>query len=222
MNGSIYIIRNTVNEKVYIGQTIQTVERRFKGHLSGDPRRHNQAILWAMEKLGRENFYVETLATGIETVEELDALEEKYIQEYNSMKPNGYNLCPGGCKWRNSKTANVVLDQTLVDDYLSGMSLRAVAEKHNCSTNKVKYHVRLSGAKLRAKQNEFSQPRATKTDDAVLERLFLEENRTDVEVSEILGITEDWIQKRRRQLGIYRIKNPQECPTPTSLYYRKG
>lgn len=222
MNGSIYIIRNTINDKVYIGQTIQAVERRFRAHLSSDPRRYHQAILWAMEKLGRDKFYVETIVTGIETTDELDKLEEKYIREYNSMKPNGYNLCPGGCRWRNSKTANVVLDQSLVDDYLSGMSLRAVAEKHLCSVSKVKYHVRLSGASLRAKNNEFNAPRETKVSDEVLERLFLTEGKTDAEVAELFGITEGWVQKRRRKLGIYRIKNPQECPAPTSLYYRKG
>lgn len=222
MNGSIYVIRNTVNDKVYIGQTIQTVERRFRSHLNSDPRRHNQAILWAMEKLGRENFYVETLVTGIEDLDELNNLEEYYIQHYNSMKPNGYNLCPGGCKWRNSKTANVVLDQQLVDDYLSGMSLRAVAEKNNCSVSKVKYHVKLSGARLRAKHNEFNQPRNSKAPVELLEQMFLVEGRSDTEVAEFLDLTEDWVQKKRRQLGIYRIKHPQECPTPTSVYYRRG
>ena len=31
--GFVYIIRNTVNDKVYIGQTTQSIEERFKQHL---------------------------------------------------------------------------------------------------------------------------------------------------------------------------------------------
>lgn len=33
MNGSVYLIKNSANGKVYVGQTIQPVERRFKQHL---------------------------------------------------------------------------------------------------------------------------------------------------------------------------------------------
>ena len=205
MNGSIYVIRNKINDKVYVGQTIQTVEARFKGHLKSDPRRHNQAILWAMESLGRENFYVETVVTGIDNVDELNALEEKYIQEFNSMKPNGYNLCPGGCKWRNSKLSAVEVDRKLVEDYESGMSLRDVAAKNGCSVSKVKYHVRLAGAEIRAKHNAYCKPHPTKTDEATLRRMFVDEALTDAEVAAQLGLTEDWVGKCRRKIGISRI-----------------
>ena len=35
MKGSIYIIRNTINDKVYIGQTTQTIGIRFTNHKMG-------------------------------------------------------------------------------------------------------------------------------------------------------------------------------------------
>ena len=90
MNGKIYVIRNKINDKVYIGQTTMTVQSRFQHHLSSKPESHHyQAILCAIRKHGKENFWVETLVEGIETHEELDRLEEKYIAEFNSMKPNG-------------------------------------------------------------------------------------------------------------------------------------
>ena len=56
MNGFIYIIKNTINKKVYIGQTKVSVYIRWKEHL-----RHtsygDQLINRAMRKYGVNNFY---------------------------------------------------------------------------------------------------------------------------------------------------------------------
>ena len=205
MNGKIYIIRNDINDKVYIGQTTMDVEKRFKLHLSSKPETHNrQMILCAIQSLGREHFSVETLVEGIKTYEELNALEEHYIAEYNSMKPNGYNLCPGGQKWRNSTRANVEVDLSLVKDYLSGKSLRAVAEEHGCSVSKVKYHVRKSGNELRANNNPYSAHASALTED-VLRDMFLDEHMTDKEIAESTGLSRRWVRKRRQDFGIHRI-----------------
>ena len=35
MNGKIYMIRNEVNGKRYIGQTVNSLEERFKQHKQG-------------------------------------------------------------------------------------------------------------------------------------------------------------------------------------------
>ena len=65
--GSIYIIRNTINDKVYIGQTTMTVMERFKNHLkpSTCKQRSTYKLYNAMNKYGKENFYVETLESNI-------------------------------------------------------------------------------------------------------------------------------------------------------------
>lgn len=182
-----------------------TVEQRFKSHLRSKPEQHNyQMILCAIQKYGREHFNVETLVEGIETREELDALEEKYIADYNSLKPNGYNLCPGGTRWRNSKTANVEVDYDLVNDYLSGMSLRAVAEKHGCSPTKVKKHVLKSGNQLRKNNNPYSAHASALTEEE-LRKFFLAEKLTDAEISERTGLSKRWVRKRRQIFNIHRI-----------------
>lgn len=205
MNGKIYIIRNDINNKVYIGQTTMTVQQRFRSHLSSKPEQHYyQMILCAIRKYGKEHFHVETLVEGIETREELDALEEKYIAEYNSMKPNGYNLCPGGTRWRNPKTATTIVDPNLVNDYLSGMSLRDVAEKHGCSVSKVKNHVLKSGNQLRKNNNPHSAHASALTEDE-LRKLFIEEKLTDREISERTGLSKRWVRKRRQMFNIHRI-----------------
>lgn len=88
----VYKIENKINGKIYIGQTVTTVEHRIKRHLRefGCPAIHR-----ALNKYGLENFEISILDTA-KTQDELNELEIKYIQEYGSMGEKGYNLTEGG------------------------------------------------------------------------------------------------------------------------------
>lgn len=86
----IYIIRNTINEKVYIGQAVNT-KKRFQGHCSN--KKDNSIIDAAIRKYGKENFYYQILE---EQIEDYDEKEKYYIKFFNSLAPNGYNILDGG------------------------------------------------------------------------------------------------------------------------------
>ena len=101
MKGFIYVIKNTINNKVYIGQTKVSVEVRWKEHL-----RHaaygDQLINRAMKKHGKENFYIETLEECL--LEDIDAREIYYIAKFDSTdKSKGYNVSIGGLTPRNER-----------------------------------------------------------------------------------------------------------------------
>ena len=89
----IYKITNKINGKIYIGQTIYTIEHRISGHLhSKDSTRFHNAL----RKYGIENFSIEVIDNAF-TQEELNEKEIFWIKEYDSMNPNvGYNSTPGG------------------------------------------------------------------------------------------------------------------------------
>lgn len=90
---SIYIIKNKVNNKVYVGQAINP-HRRFIQHLcNGNRLLDNYPIHLAINKYGKDNFYCEILESNIENYDEREAYWIKY---YNSLVPNGYNILPGG------------------------------------------------------------------------------------------------------------------------------
>lgn len=95
--GSIYIIKNKINDKVYIGQTTQSVAERFKQHCKpSEHKRHKYTLYRAMSKYGVENFYYEIIEENI-PIDELDTKEIYYIEKYNSyVKNNGYNSTKGG------------------------------------------------------------------------------------------------------------------------------
>ena len=78
---SIYVIKNTINDKVYVGQAINP-HRRFVQHLcNGNRSLDNLPIHLAIKKYGKQNFYYEILEENIENYKEnflnvLDTLEE--------------------------------------------------------------------------------------------------------------------------------------------------
>jgi len=87
----IYKITNTVNGKVYIGQTIRNLEDRFKCHT----RQKNCRKLYnAIQKHGKENFTIEL----IEFCSNIKQLNDREIFWINTYKSNitGYNIELGG------------------------------------------------------------------------------------------------------------------------------
>lgn len=93
MKGSIYIIRNTINDKVYIGQTTQTIGIRFTNHKMASRAGEDTKFYRAMRKHGEENFYPEFLERV--EVEDLNDRERYWIKYYDSYY-NGYNSTLGG------------------------------------------------------------------------------------------------------------------------------
>jgi group I intron endonuclease len=93
--GYIYLIRNLVNGKVYVGQTARSIESRWKQHLM-DSRARKYPLYEAIRKYGVANFSVTELGSA-ETQDELNRMEEHLIAEYNSCHRNaGYNIRAGG------------------------------------------------------------------------------------------------------------------------------
>lgn len=94
MSMIIYKITNRINGKVYIGQTIYTLEHRWKQHLKNARNGVKTHFYSAIRKYGEENFEPEIICSA-DTKEELNLLETHYIQEYNSIDV-GYNMIDGG------------------------------------------------------------------------------------------------------------------------------
>lgn len=97
----IYKITNLINNKVYVGQSID-IKERWNQHKykANNPKElgYNSAIHQAFRKYGIENFNFEVIEQC--EVNELDFKERYWIQELNSLVPNGYNILTGGQKNR--------------------------------------------------------------------------------------------------------------------------
>lgn len=90
---TVYMHRNKINGKIYIGQTCQKPERRWregKGYL------HSSYFYNAITKYGWDNFEHIILKSNL-TREESNQYEQALIKRYDSTNPlKGYNLADGG------------------------------------------------------------------------------------------------------------------------------
>ena len=93
MTGIIYKITNLINNKVYIGKTLETLETRWKQHKKDSTRFLNRPLYRAMNKYGIENFIIEIIETPM--LEVLSERECYWIEYYNSFH-FGYNATKGG------------------------------------------------------------------------------------------------------------------------------
>jgi len=96
-DGLIYIIRNTIDNKIYIGQTRQEIKARLKVHKTSKTYFGN-----ALRKYGFDKFDIKLLTVPVDC---LSIIEKLLIEEYNCMAPSGYNLEGGGK--RNYKISEI-------------------------------------------------------------------------------------------------------------------
>jgi len=92
----IYMLKNLITNKVYIGKTSVSIENRIKRHFKSAENNSNLYIHRAIRKYGKENFEFKQLDTAT-NLKELSQKEKYWIEYYKSYeKENGYNLTKGG------------------------------------------------------------------------------------------------------------------------------
>lgn len=90
----VYIIRNIINGKVYIGSS-KDITHRWSLHKSdlNKNKHHSRHLQTSWNKYGKENFEFKILEKVNEDI--LCEIEQKYIEFYKSHKRNnGYNINP--------------------------------------------------------------------------------------------------------------------------------
>jgi hypothetical protein len=107
--GHIYRIENILNNKCYIGQAVSHrinhgkyrpfgFEGRFKDHISeaicNTKKKQCTYLNNAIRKYGKDVFRVILMKRC--AVSLMDKYEQQYIEKFNTLYPNGYNLTKGG------------------------------------------------------------------------------------------------------------------------------
>lgn len=93
MRGIIYCAINKINNKRYVGQTIQTLEERMKQHLNknGCPYFHH-----AIVKYGKDSFEWKIIDRS-NNYDDLNRKEKFWISFFETTNPSkGYNITNGG------------------------------------------------------------------------------------------------------------------------------
>lgn len=168
MNGFIYIIKNTINNKVYIGQTRTSVNQRWSEHLR-HAKYGDQVINRAMRKYGIDKFYIETLE--ICDIKVLDEREMYYIDLYNSTdKSKGYNVSLGG---NTPKFKRKVLSiSELINLYVQEeFTLEEIANKFNVSRYIISTELKNAGVSIRDRHQ--SAEKVSKVDSSLIKEALI-------------------------------------------------
>jgi group I intron endonuclease len=148
MTGIIYKITNLINNKAYIGQTIQPIKDRWYRHCgkTGSKQELDMPIKRAILKYGKENFSIEILEEVDRSL--LDKREIYYIELLDSYN-KGYNATLGGQK--GAKLIQTPIDQQMqiIDMYHKGSSLRSISKVFNIDKTTVKGILVKNNVKLR-------------------------------------------------------------------------
>lgn len=133
----IYKITNILNNKVYIGQSIDIKNRWIQHIYEAKNKRKNGKLYPAMEEDGIDNFIFEVIEECNLDSSVLDAKERYWINYYDSFN-NGYNSTKGG-QGENSWIFDPILIRQLWDD---GYSVKEITEIVGCGHTLVQYRLK--------------------------------------------------------------------------------
>jgi len=119
--GNIYIITSP-SGKQYIGQCVEFLcngkkwgyKNRFLQHVRDSDKGKDYCRLLnnAIRKYGKDNLKLEKLISC--NISELDIMEGYYIEKYNTMTPNGYNLITSGSNSRQSEETKQIRRESMM------------------------------------------------------------------------------------------------------------
>ena len=121
----IYIHKNKINNKVYIGQTCQEPEKRWGAQ--GSNYKKNPYFWSAIQKYGWENFEHNILERNL-SLEEANEREQYWIKYYNSTNRNkGYNSQSGGNNYimseeQKKKISNALVGKPFSEEHKKNLS----------------------------------------------------------------------------------------------------
>lgn len=141
MLGSLYIIHNLLNNKVYIGKTYNSIEYRFKEHIKDAftidyktlEYKYDYKLYRAIRKYGQEYFKIELIGKFEEGI--LEQKEQEYIAKYDSYH-NGYNSTLSG---DGHRTINLTEEQlkNIATMYNNGNSILDIATTYDINVRLV-------------------------------------------------------------------------------------
>ena len=133
----IYKIINNINQKIYIGKTSSTIEKRFKEHCndSKKERCEKRPLYDAMNKYGIENFTVEK----VEEVKNDEIASEREIYWINKLRTYiGFNDCNDYNATLGGDSKRIYDYQIIAKKYLELKNQKETAKYFQCDVETVK------------------------------------------------------------------------------------
>lgn len=193
--GQIYIIKNKINDKVYIGQTTTNYLVRFSQHCKPSAVKTRHYKLYnAIKKYGRENFYIELVEDMI-PIENLSDREIYYIEKFDSFN-SGYNSTKGG----DGRVINKLYDEeVIVDLYSKGVSSVEIGKIYNVCGTTICRALNKLNIKPRDNGNKYSL-----FDTELFIKMWNNKNTTIRDMAKKFNVNEKTIRRNAKRLKLQR------------------
>lgn len=213
----IYLITNQINEKVYVGQTKQALQERWRQHVSQAANGCEFLLGRAIRKYGSKFFTVSAIVSEIQSWKEANRLEMLWIKRLRSAEKSvGYNMTVGGEGVRDPtgevnrrissaqkkrlenpknhpKYRHDIVDDDLLKMYSEGLSEREIARQIGLSYSFVFTRLRKAGLQVSKKPKPVAED---------IRRLYEDEKHTLAEISSILKISPATAWRYLQNLGV--------------------
>jgi group I intron endonuclease len=141
----IYLIKNSVNDKVYVGQTWDSTNRRWHG---GGGYKGCIYINNAIEKYGKDNFYYINLDFAF-TQAQANILEDFYIDKYDSTNPEkGYNIKRGGSNGKLTEEIKAKISASLKGNVISLETREKISKANMGKKHTEESKIKISNSKI--------------------------------------------------------------------------
>lgn len=191
MNGTVYIIKNTANQKVYIGSTTRNLSVRMKEHRCRANKSitgvKNYEVYKEMALIGIDKFYIESLETNICT-DKLKQVESEYIESYKD-KSNLLN------RYKNLSYKDI---QIIIDEYKTGLTIKEIGAKYSHCKKTVSFFLKKNGIEIK----EWNEEQRIKIDDEELKNMYVNKFMTTVEIAKIYNTSSQTIRKHLIKIKI--------------------
>jgi hypothetical protein len=195
--GKIYCITNLITKKNYIGQTIQSLNQRFREHKCNALTHlyKNSKLCVSMRKYGIQNFVIQLLEKNI-PIEQLNEKEEHYIKFFNTVE-KGYNIIYRERKIRSSYLYDV---EDIIRMYKNKNTIKEIAQKYSSCRKTISSILKENGVEIRDWNKEQS---VGLTKERLIE-LYVNQKLTTQRVGEVVGLSNVAVNNWLRKYGIER------------------
>lgn len=185
---TVYIIKNTRDDRVYIGSTRQPLHRRLNEHRSRARKGNKRYFLYeVMREIGVENFYISSLREDVEE-SELLTVEQECIKTY-----------PDKDKLLNTKYGISYTDiEYIIEAYSRGMKIKQIAATRHHDAKNVSRILKENGVAVL----DWNEHQRIKITDDELYRLYVLEMNTTVEIAQMYNTSALTINKHLKKAKI--------------------
>lgn len=125
----IYVITNLINQKQYVGQTSQSLHKRWKRHCWASTVKTNMPIALAIRKYGKSNFSIRAIDVCL-SQQEMDSKERWWAENLRTFSPTGYNLRAGNGRGSLSEEVCRRISQKLTGKRATDIHRKHLSESH--------------------------------------------------------------------------------------------